>query len=223
MKKLTLTLTVMAVTLMLVSGLALAQHSHGSQKSDSLKSGMSKKMMMPMKQKMRGQSMMKGGMMEKGKMGKMMGKGKMQGGMMGHGMMQGEQMMGMNDPVIKALHSAGCPGFLLKSADKLELTEQQVNDLKTLKADFQKFAVQKNADIKVAKIELNELIDAANPDFGKVKNKISQLGSLNQNLRFQFLTTVQNSRKLLTADQLKRLPGLAQNCCMGMMGKGMMK
>ncbi len=229
MKKLTLTLTVMAVSLLLVSGLALAQHSHDhvGHQSDSLKSGTSQGMMMPMHEKMMGKGMMKGGMMEKGDMKcDMMGKGMMQGGMKGHGMMQGQQghqMMGMSDPVIQSLHAAGYSGFLLKSADQLELTEKQVNDLKSLKADFQKFAVQKNADIKVAKIELNELIDAANPDFGKIKSKISQLGSLNQDLRFQFLTTVQNSRKLLTADQLKKLPELAQSCCMGMMGKGMMK
>ena len=87
---------------------------------------------------------------------------------------------------------------MLKVSEKLELNEKQVDDLKRLKADFQKFAVQKNADIKVANIELSELKEIANPDFEKISKKITQLGSLNQDLRFEFLSTIQKSRELLT-------------------------
>jgi len=156
----------------------------------------------------------------------MMGQGMMQGSMMSqckmHGQM-GQKMMGMSDPVIKALHSAGCPGFVLKSTDKLELSEKQVSDLKVLKSEFQKFSIRKNADIKIAKLELNGLLDSANPDFGKIKNKVEQIGALEQGLRFEFLSTVQKSRAILTAEQLNKLTGLSKNCCMGMMSQSMMK
>ena len=174
MKKLITSLFVMAVSLLLVSGLVLAQHNHGDQKSDSLKSATSHRMMKPMQQEMRGSGMMEKGKMQKGMMGghDMMKCDKMGKGMM-HGQM-GKEMMNMKDPIIKALHSNGCPGFLVKMAEKLNLSEQQLTDLKALKAEMQKFSVQKNADIKVAKIELNELFDSEKPDFGKATSKISQ-------------------------------------------------
>ena len=226
MKKLITSLLVMALSLLLISGLVLAQTSHGNQKSDSLKSAMSHRMMKPMQQEMRASGMMQGGMMEKGKMQKSkMGHEMMKCDKMGKGMMHGQkdkEMMNMNDPVIKALHSNGCPGFLLKIADKLNLSDQQLADLKALKSEMQKFSVKNNADIKVAKIELNELVDSEKPDFGKVKSKISQIGSFEQTLRLEFLNVVQKSRNLLTNEQLKKLNSLPKGSGMGMMHKSKM-
>lgn len=173
--------------------------------------GMMKDRMMGGKGKMQGQSMMgKCKMMH----GSMMGKGMMQGGM---------GMMAMHDPVFKSLHTYGCPGFLLMSADKLALSEQQISALKAIKTDFQKTAVKNKADTDVAKIELNELLNAASPDFGKVKSKITQISSLEEQLRLDFLNRVIQARKLLSAEQLKTLKSISGKCCKGMMGMNMMK
>ena len=132
----------------------------------------------------------------------------------------GGMMAMMQDPIFKTLHGTGCPGYLLKSGDKLALSEKQINNLKKLKADFQKTAIKNRASVDVAEIELKELLDTAAPDFGQVKNKITQLGSLKQKLYLDYLNVVIQSRKLLTAEQLKTLRSLSNNCCKGMGGGG---
>ncbi|NOZ62539.1 MAG: hypothetical protein GXO74_12775 [Calditrichaeota bacterium] len=239
MRKLLLTL-VMGLSLTLVSGLAIAQHTHGAQKSDTLKVGKSPQMMMSMQEKMTQENshprrmmadsakkcdMMGKKMMGKGKMGgKMMmqgqmGKGMMQGHM-GKAMMQGKMgsgmnEMGMNDPVMMTLHTAGCPGYLLKVSDKLELSASQKAQFDALKTNFKKFAVKKNADIKVAKIELNELLGNEKFDSKKIKSQISKIESLQSDLRVEMLKTIEKSRSFLRQDQLNKLKELRNDSGMG--------
>lgn len=222
MNRTSLILSVFVLAFFMVSGLALAQNHHPDAAAKGEAVSEAGAMPMAMSQKMMGgQAGMKGGMMQ----GDMMAKCKqMHSGMMGKGMKHGGSMMAaMNDPVIKTLHGYGCPGFLLKSAGKLELTKSQIASLKALKTEFQKTVVRNKADIEVAKIELKELLDADNPNFNKVKSKVNQIGTLEQQLRLNFLDKVVQSRKILTADQLQKLKALSDNCCKGkgMMGKGM--
>ncbi len=155
-----------------------------------------------------------GGM--QGKM--MMGKGKMMG--MGHidsGMMQMK-----SDPVMGTLHQFGCPGFLLKNAVQLKLTDQQKQTLNALKLEFKKFAIKIQADIKVAKLDIKEAMNADSPNFKKIKASVKTINTLQEELRTNFLNTLLKARKVLNADQLKTLKTLAANCCQGMPGKGMM-
>jgi len=156
----------------------------------------------------------------------MMGQRQMQQSMMGQGMMHGMHgmsMMGMEDPLIMQLCHFGCPGFLLELTDELSLLEKQIKDLKALMTDYQKYATKKKADIRVAKIELSELLDLLKPDFGKVRNKVDEIAAIEKDLRFKFLNTIEKGRSLLTDDQLKKLQIYKLQEDTGMMGRGMMR
>ena len=169
MKRLLLIIVVVVgVSLALINNLAIAQHSHSMEKSDTLKAGKTSQMNMTIQSDMSQQHLQRRGrtiddtsktskkmmgkkMMMQGKMGNMMQGHKGMMGMM-HGKMGSD--MGMNDPIMMTLHTAGCPGYLLKVADKLNLSDSQKENFEALKTNFKKFVVKKNADIKVAKIEL---------------------------------------------------------------------
>ncbi|MHB2154006.1 Spy/CpxP family protein refolding chaperone [Calditrichota bacterium GD2] len=141
-----------------------------------------------------------------------------------HGKMDHKSMDMMSDPVLKTLHSYGCPGFLLKSASKLNLSEKQIQTLTGLKLEFKKAAVKNKADIKIATLDIQEAMNADQPDFNKVKKAIKKINSLQQELRDNFLNTLIKSRKVLTAEQFKVLKTFASGCCKGMQpGQGMMQ
>ena len=226
MKKLLLTLVV-GVSLALFNNLAIAQHSHGMEKSDTLKAGKTSQMNMTIQSDMSQQHLQRRGRTvddtsktSKKMMGKKM---MMQGhhkGMMGmmHGKMGSD--MGMNDPIMMALHTAGCPGYLLKVADKLNLSDSQKENFEALKTNFKKFVVKKNADIKVAKIELDELLSKGKFDTKKIKEQIEKIESLQSELRSEMLKTIEKSRSFLRQDQLDKLKELRAQ---GGMGMGMMK
>lgn len=242
MRKLLLTLVV-GLSLSLVNGLAIAQHSHTTQKSDTLKTGKSHQMMRSIQGDMTQKSLQPRGrmMVDSSKTSQMMGKKMMSGekqcskmmmhgkegkgmmqGHMGKGMMPGKMGsdMGMSDPILMTLHTAGCPGYLLKVSDKLELSASQKSQFEALKTNFKKFAVKKSADIKVAKIELNELLNKEKFDSKKIKSQISKIESLQSDLRIEMLKTIEKSRSFLRQDQLNKLKDLRNN---GGMGMGMMK
>ena len=147
--------------------------------------------------------------------------GMMQGNMM-MGMMHGNGMKGMSDPLFKALHGYGCPGFVLKFTDQLDLSQEQVQKLEFLKLEFKKAAVQNAADRQVATIDLKQILNANRDDFKKARATINQINALEGKLRLTFLNTIEQGRQVLTADQLQKLNMLStqspmKNCKGGMM------
>ncbi|MBD3290772.1 hypothetical protein GF337_18340, partial [candidate division KSB1 bacterium] len=138
--------------------------------------------------------------------GQRMHHGMMGRGMMGYGMMHGMHgtaMMGMGDHLIMQLCHFGCPGFILEMSDELNLTDDQISDLKSMMNEYQKYATKKMADIRVAKIELSEMLDMSKPDFDNVKEKVDEIAVIEKEMRVNFLDNIEKSRNLLTAEQLK--------------------
>jgi Spy/CpxP family protein refolding chaperone len=215
MKKLTSTLVITIVSFFLLAGASMAQHSehHQRQKADSTKT-LHQIKKMPMQQRMMG--MMGEGMMSRG----MMGMGERHPGMMGFGMMHGDMMAG-HDPLLMEFRNFGCPGFLLEAADQLELTETQIEKLKTLRDDFKKLAIQKRSAIDIAQVDLKAQLDASKPDFNVAKAKVKEINDGELELRLAFLEKIEQGRALLTAEQLEKFKELPKSCCHG--GHGMMK
>lgn len=144
--------------------------------------------------------------------------GKKMGMKMGHKNMEMMQMM--SDPVIKSLHSYGCPSFLLKNAAELGLSDSQKQTLNNLELEFKKTVTKIKAEIKVATLDIQEAMNTNQPDFGKVKNFVKKIDDLQQQLHTQFLNTLIKARKTLNAQQLSKLNALPK----GMPGHhGMMK
>ena len=69
----------------------------------------------------------------------------------------------------------------------------------------------------MAAVELQEILNAQNPDFSKVKAKILGIDALQQELRLKFLDVVIQARKVLTIEQIKTLQTLSDAGCKGMM------
>jgi len=186
MKRIASILGVMALALLLTSGITLAQQMEMSQPMMCS--------MCPM-------------------MPRMMGGGMMLGGMMGEGMMV--------DPVCRELHQFGGPGFYGKYADGLGLSDQQVNDLKAIWSKYKKGVILKKADIQIAKIELGEILGQDTIDFSKAKAKITQIGSLKQDIRLDHLSSIEKAQKVLTTEQLAKFKTLKKKGGKGMMKSGM--
>lgn len=126
-------------------------------------------------------------------------------GIMGHGMMHGMASPGMGDHLIVQLCHFGCPGFILQLSEELDLSDNQIRDLKTIMNEYEKYATKKKADIRVEKIELSELLDMSAPDFENVRNKVDTIAEIEKELRVRFLLAIENSREVLNDEQLTQL------------------
>jgi hypothetical protein len=146
---------------------------------------------MPMMQRMmsgQGQ-MMQGGMMGQGMMCPMCGQ-MMEGGMMG-GMMHGA-MMGADMPNAQKL---------LALADDLKLKDEQIKSLKTLSLNSQKGAIRKNADLAIAKLELNSLLGQEEIDLAQVQQKVREVANLEAELKIAHIEASIEAKKVLTEEQ----------------------
>lgn len=137
--------------------------------------------------------MMQGGMMCP-MCGKMMGQMPMMGGMMSgqHGMMGQMSMMNMNVPNVQ---------MLLASEDELNLKEEQIKSLKNISVNSQKESINKKADLAIARIELNALLDQQKIDLEPVKQKVREIADLEAELRIIHIKTSTEAKEVLTDEQ----------------------
>jgi Spy/CpxP family protein refolding chaperone len=173
--------------------------------------------MQGMMQQMHGQ-MGQGGMMGRGMMREraddessddrgMMGRGMMGHGMMGHGMM----------------------GHMQRSMDRLtqrlDLSDEQQTQVQDLLRTHAKEGVRLKADIDMASIDLQQLLDAQPVDMDRVKTALQTIAEKEADLRLTHLAAMQDIQNLLTPEQQKQLRSMRGHMMGGggKMGRGGMQ
>jgi hypothetical protein len=140
---------------------------------------------------------------------------------MRRGMMIGKNMMsmmGMMDPVVVKINHFGSPCFLMSMATQLNLSDQQINNLRTLRSSYMKTMIHSCADYMIAQADLADLFSAANPDYAAIKKQLANLGTIENTMRLNEVDAVQKGRAVLNANQLTKLQSMSGfGKCDGMM------
>ena len=150
--------------------------------------------------------------------------GGMSGGMMGGGMME-RGMRGGHDGRMMS-HEGPLITMMLQHSQELGLNPEQEKKLRDLRTEFSKESVRRSADIRVAQIELNSLLEQEQWDLAQIEPKVKQVASLQADLRVARLKVLAAGRAVLTPQQLEKLKQVGhQMRSMGRpggMGHGMM-
>ena len=123
----------------------------------------------------------------RGGMGSMGG----QGGMMG-------RMMG--DPAGRPLIT-----IMLHHRSELGLSPEQVGRLETLRGDFTREAIRRDADIRIAELDLAALLEQDPLDLAKVETKVREVAQLRADFRIARLRAIEQGKAVLTPEQRTRL------------------
>ncbi len=149
--------------------------------------------------------------------------------MMGHEEMMGrfskkegmEQKMGM-EGYGESSYGDG-PFDVEVFKERLKLNNDQVEKLKRLRSDYRKEVIKRRANLRVAELELWELIDAKNLDMGKAEKKVREVEAMRSDLMLYRLKTLQETRKFLTDEQYEQFREIGFRSMRHMMGgHGMM-
>ncbi|MGH7319984.1 MAG: Spy/CpxP family protein refolding chaperone [Candidatus Rokuibacteriota bacterium] len=116
-------------------------------------------------------------------------------------------------------HMRGLPGahpvaerplisFMLDHRADLGLTPEQATRLEALRADFARELIRREADIRIAEMDLAALLEAEPLDLGQVEAKIREAAQLRADLRIARLRTIEQGKAVLTAEQRARLQTL---------------
>jgi Spy/CpxP family protein refolding chaperone len=154
------------------------------------------------------------------------GGGMMGGGMGGHGMREGRGGRALS-------HEGPLISIMLEHKQDLGLNAEQERKLRDLRTEFAKESVRRGAEIRVAEIELDSLLEQDQWDLAKIEPKVKQIATLQGDLRLARIKTLEAGRAVLTAEQLEKLKQVGHRMRamggpgtmgpgMGMMGPGMM-
>ncbi len=134
-----------------------------------------------------------------------------------HEMMQG---MGLMEPGFHARrgHERPLISLILASKEQLGLTADQERTLRELRADFQKESIRQNAEIDVAELELNGLLEQEKVDVARAEMLAKKIAMLQAGLRVGRIKTIEAGKAVLTPEQRGKFERLGHE---SMMGPGM--
>ena len=119
--------------------------------------------------------------------------------------------------------------IMLEHSQELGLTLEQQQKLRDLRTQFSKESVRRTAEIRLAEIELDTLLEQDQWDLSKIEAKVKQIAALQGDLRLARVKTLAAGRAVLTPQQLEnfkqvghrmRLQGGPGSPGPGMMGPG---
>jgi Spy/CpxP family protein refolding chaperone len=132
-------------------------------------------------------------------------------GMMGHHM-GSHGMYGYN-----VMNKAGCPmvsemgpsaDYLLDYKDELDLSKTQVSKLKTMRDEYQKSAVELQAQLQSAMYKLHNLLSEDELNTVEIRTTNGEIERIENELRTKNIETYISAKLLLTRDQLDKVNDL---------------
>jgi hypothetical protein len=98
--------------------------------------------------------------------------------------------------------------LMLEHREALGLSPEQTGRLETLRAEFAREAIRREAEIRIAEMDLAALLDQDPLDLPRVEAKVRELAQLRADLRIARLRTIEQGKAVLTAEQRARLQSL---------------
>jgi Spy/CpxP family protein refolding chaperone len=119
--------------------------------------------------------------------------------MRGHGGGHG-QMMEMDH-----MDMMGGDMMCMEQANKMGLTDDQMMKMKPLHREMQKKQIRSKADLKLAEIELMEIMEVKDFDLDKATSAVKKIEDLKTARHLEMLKAMKDMRAILTDDQFKKM------------------
>lgn len=96
-------------------------------------------------------------------------------------------------------------GMCIQNADRMGLTDDQVMKMKPLHREMQKKQAQFKADLKIAEIELMEIMEVKNFDLEKADTAVKKIEGIKTAHHLEMLKAMKEMRTDLTDEQFKKM------------------
>ena len=103
------------------------------------------------------------------------------------------------------MHSPKAVDHYLCHKDAIGLSEEQVKSLKSIKDSHQREIIQKKADLQLAKLDLDNLLEEAEINLSKAESLTKKIGSLQAEIRFKGIEAAVKGKRILTEEQREKL------------------
>lgn len=114
-------------------------------------------------------------------------------------------------------------GMCIKNADKMGLTADQIAKMKPAHSEMQKKQARFQSDLKIAEIELKDIMEVKDFDLEKAGSAVKKIGEIKTAHHLEMLQGMKEMRTLLTDDQFKKMKTMMPMKGMKRPAKKMMK
>lgn len=94
--------------------------------------------------------------------------------------------------------------WMLELQKKINLSKDQIEQLKSLKLDLKKLFINQQAKIKIGELELKELYSDLEKNLNKIKSKLDELALMRSSMKFAQIETEINAKNVLSDEQEKQ-------------------
>jgi Spy/CpxP family protein refolding chaperone len=98
--------------------------------------------------------------------------------------------------------------LMLRHREELGLSPEQVRTLERLRADFQREAIRREADLRIVEVELQTLLEADPADMAQVEGKVREIERLRADLRLARIRVIEQGKAELSPEQRQKLRSL---------------
>jgi len=113
-----------------------------------------------------------------------------------HGQMMDMGSMDMMDDMM---------GTCIEHADMMGLTEDQTMKMKSVHTEMQKRQARFKADVKIAEIELMQILDVKDFDLEKANVAVKKIADIKTAHHLEMIKAMKEMRTILTDDQFKKM------------------
>jgi len=96
-------------------------------------------------------------------------------------------------------------GMSIERANKMELTDDQIMKLKPIHREMQKKQARFKADLKIAEIELMEIMEVKDFDLDKASSAFKNIEGIKTAHHLEMLKLMKEMRAILTDEQFKKM------------------
>ncbi len=104
--------------------------------------------------------------------------------------------------------------------DRLGLSDEQAKEVRGILREARKKSIKLRADLRVARIELGELVTQEKVDQDKISAKLDEIGKLSQRRLRLRTDTVLTTRNVLSPEQIKKADRWFRRSLSGSRGRG---
>jgi Spy/CpxP family protein refolding chaperone len=99
-------------------------------------------------------------------------------------------------------------GMCIKNADKIGLSEEQTKKINPLHTEMQKKQIRFQADLKIAQLEMKEIMEPKDFDIEKAKAAMKRAEEIKTAHHLDMLVAMKEVRSVFTEEQYKKLRAL---------------
>jgi len=96
-------------------------------------------------------------------------------------------------------------GMCIEHADQMGLTDDQIMKMKPLHREMQKKHARFKADVKIAEIELMEIMEVKDFDLEKASSTVKKIEEIKTAHHLEMLKVMKEMRTMLTDEQFKKM------------------